>query len=153
MFSLQSWLLRLRESKAPHPLADLAIAAPPLARFAAMPRLVDEQELAELGCLAGFDSRLLQKLRSERRRAYRLYLAELVSEFRVFEKEALDRAANDPAVHPGFAGEVLKVKARFMVSVWLLRASLWFPAVALTKTHQWTVDLVGAYQPTLAKPS
>ena len=118
-----------------------------------MPRLVDQQELTELGGLPGFHNRLLQKLRSERRRAYRLYLAELMSEFRVFEKEALDRAANDPAIDPGFAGEVLKVKVRFLISVWLLRASLWLPAIALTKTHQWTVDLVGPRQPALPKPS
>lgn len=153
MFSLQSWLLKLRESRAPDFTADLVTAPPPLARFAAMPKLVDEQELTELANLPGLDSRLLQQLRSQRRRAYRLYLAELIAEFQVFEKEALNRAANDPAVDPGFAGEVLKVKARFMVSVWLLRASLWLPAIALTKTHQWTIDLVGAYQPVLPKPS
>lgn len=144
MVSLHSWLSRLSESKTTRPLEDAAFASPALSRFAAMPKLVDQRELDELARKGGFDTQLLRKLRLERRRTYRLYLFELIAEFRSCEKEALYRAANDPGVDPGFAGEVLKIKARFMISVWMLRASLWLPASALPKTHQWTRDLVGA---------
>ena len=146
MFSIQSWFSGLRQSNAGGLEAGPVIGGT-LFRFAAMPKLVDERELAELGRQAGFDARLLRKLRVERRRAYRLYLAELVEQFRIFEKEALDRAANDPGVDPGFAEQVLKAKARFAVSVWLLRASLWLPSVTLPKTYKWTVDLVAALKP------
>ena len=122
-------------------------------RFAAMAKLVDEREFTELGRERGFDARLLSRLRVERRRVYRLYLSELVAEFRSFEKEALYRAANDPGVAPGFAEEVLKVKVRFTVSVWLLRMSLCFPAISLPQTHQWTMELVGAARTQLSKAS
>ena len=153
MFSLQSWLSRSVESKAVNSEAGPAADSEMPSRFAAMAKLVDEREFVALGRQAGFDARLLRKLRLERRRVYRLYLSEMVAEFRSFESEALDRAANDPGVDPGFAEEVLKVKARFTVSVWLLRMSLFLPAFSLPTTHQWTLDLVGAVRTQLSKAS
>jgi hypothetical protein len=144
MFSLQNWLSTARVSKAANHEAGPVAAGKSLSRFAAMPKLVNERELAELEQMAGFDSRLVRKLRAERRRAYRLYLSELVAEFRTIEREARDRSANDPGVDPGFAGEVMRLKARFEISVLLLRISLMLPALVMPKTHQWTLDLVGA---------
>ena len=116
-----------------------------------MPKLVDEAEFAELAKLPGFEARLLRKLRAERRRAFRLYLAELVSDFTLLANEALDRGANDPNMDPDFLEAVLKIKTRFTVSVFLLRASLWLPATALPKTHQLTLELVGSLRPLLSK--
>ena len=141
MFSLQSWLSRTRESKAANREEVAALADSRLNRFAAMPKLVDQHEVVELSRQAGFDERLLRKLRTERRRAYRLYLSELVSEFRTIERAARDRAANDSGVHPDFAEAVFKAKLRFEISVLVLRASTWLP-LTLPQTHKWTVDLL-----------
>ena len=108
-----------------------------------MPKLVDEREFVELRNQRGFDALLLSKLRAERRRTYKLYLSELTAEFRLLSQEALNRAANDPGVAPGFAEEVIKAKTRFTISVWLLRASLYLPGITLPRTYQWTLNLVG----------
>ena len=145
MFSIQSWLSGVQT---PEPRLCQTGNLP---RFAAMSKLVDEREFSELGNQAGFDSRLLRKLRTERRRVYSMYLAELVAEFRSLVSEALDRAANDPGVDPGFLEEVLRVKTRFEVSVWLLRASLWLPSATLPRIHRRTLDLLGSMKSQLLK--
>lgn len=118
-----------------------------------MAKLIDEREVTELSFQDGFDARLVRKLRTERRRTYSLYVSELVTEFRYFERQALDRAANDPGVAPGFVEELLRIKMRFTISVWLLRASLWLPAVTRFKAHQRAVDLMRAMRPLISKPS
>jgi hypothetical protein len=122
-----------------------------MSRFGAMPKLLDEAEIQELSHQPGFENHLARKLRQARRRAFGLYLAELAAEFRTIEKEALDRAANDPGVDPEFLTAVLNIKFRFTVSVWLLRSSLWLPPNLLPGTHRMAVNLVGSLQPLLAK--
>ena len=144
MFSLQSWFSKRAESKASNHEEPDALAAGRMRRFGAMPKLVDQYEFAELRRQPGFDDRLLRKLRTERRRAYRLYLSELVLEFRSIERKARDRAANDSAVHQDFAEAVFKAKLRFETSVFILRLSTWLPDVTLPETHRRTVDLLEA---------
>ena len=153
MFSLQSWLSSMRKSKVAGREAFSSISDQPLSRFGAMSKLVDEHEFTALASQRGFDARLLQRLRLQRRLAFRLYLSELEREFKRIERQALDRAANDPGVDPGFAEEVLKLKARFTMSVWLLRLSLWFPTLGLPQAHQRTMDLVGSLKPLMSRPS
>jgi hypothetical protein len=123
----------------------------PISRFEAMPKLLDETELGELARQRGFDSHLIGKLRRARRRTYGLYLTELSDAFQSLAKEALDRGANDPGVDPAFVDAVLKVKMRFTISVWLLRASLWLPAGITSKAQQLTIDLVGSLKPLAAR--
>jgi len=153
MFSVQSWLSRLRKPKDARREEVLSIPEQPLSRFGAMAKLVDEQEFIELAGQGGLNAQLLRRLRAQRRRAFRLYLSELEQEFLQIQRQALDRAANDPGVDPRFAEEVLNLKARFTISVWLLRLSLWFPAIAMAQTHQRTLDLVGSLKPLFSKPS
>ena len=144
MFSLQSWFSKRAESNDSNHEGPDSLAVGRMNRFAAMPKLVDQYELAELRRQPGFDDRLLRKLRTQRRRAYRLYLSELVLEFRTIERQARDRAANDSAVNQDFAEAVFKAKLRFETSAFLLRLSTWLPAVTLPKTYRLTVDLLGS---------
>jgi hypothetical protein len=121
-----------------------------LSRFEAMPRLLDEIEIEELSRQPGFDPKLISRLRKERRRAYTLYLNEVAAEFHSLAKEAMDRGANDPNVEPDFVGSVVRVKARFAISLFLLRASLALPLLSRLKVQQMTVDLVQSLKPMAA---
>jgi hypothetical protein len=123
----------------------------PMSRFGAMPKLLDEAEIEKLSQQRGFDAPLTRKLRRERRRVFGLYLSELAAEFRLIEKEALDRAANDPGVDPEFLNSVLKIKFRFTMSVWVLRTSLWLPPSLVPGTHRMALELVGSLRPLLAR--
>ena len=142
MFFLQSWLFSARESTSGYQDAERLALTSVFSRFSAMPKLVDESELAVLSRQPGFDARLIRQLRSVRRRAFRLYLSEIAAEFRTHARESLDRAANDPGVDPAFTEAVVKAKTRFEVSLFLLRASTFLPAFTTDRTRRWTVDLL-----------
>lgn len=118
-----------------------------MSRFRAMPKLLDRSEIEHLSGEPGFNNRLARRLRTERRRIFGLYLTELVTEFRALEREALDRAANDPGVDPNFLNSVLKIKFRFSTSVWLLRTSLWLPVNSLPGTDRVLASLIASLQP------
>jgi len=124
-----------------------------ISRFEAMPRLLDEHELEELASQPGFDATLVRKLRRERRRTYSLYLTEVSAEFHSLAKEALYRGANDPNIDPGFVGSVLKVRLRFTLSLWMLRASLYLPAKTRPDARQMTINLLGSFKPMLTLAS
>lgn len=146
MFSLHTWLSKWRKSDTSAEGIDSHTGVDRLARFAAMPKLVDEHEFAMLSRESGFDRQLIRKLRTGRRRAYRLYLAELTIEYRAISTHALEHAANDETAVSGFAEEVFKSKMRFEVAVFLLRASTCLSSVPIPGMQQWTVNLLGRMQ-------
>jgi hypothetical protein len=122
-----------------------------ISRFGAMPKLLDRVEIEQLSREPGFNRHLARRMRTERRRIFSLYLTELVTEFRVLEREALDRAANDPGVDPKFFDAVVRIKLRFSASVWVLRTSLWLPVNSLPGTDRILSNLIASLQPLLPK--
>ena len=92
-----------------------------------MHRLLDESELALLAACPGFDSLLIQQLRSRRRRIYWAYLDEMGGDFRRLERIAVEWASNDPSADPLLLENVLRAKFRFLRWVWWMKFSLLLP--------------------------
>ena len=84
-----------------------------MARYQPMARLLAEDDFAFLAAQPGFKPEIGRKLRSERRRIFRLYLRSIAQDFRRLHAEAREMVAASGAEHAGLVGLLMKQQLKF----------------------------------------
>lgn len=116
-------LLQYRRS----PDAAFSIEDFSLDRYRPMARLLAEDELAFLSAQPGCNAKIVNQLKSDRRRIFRMYLRELAADFRMLHKEARQMAAFSPEQHSEVIGSLLRQQATFWMALTAIELRLMLP--------------------------
>jgi hypothetical protein len=82
-------------------------------RYAPMARLLDDKDLQFLTSRPGYRPEVVARLRRSRRRIFRIYLAELSSDFHVLHAAARRLVSDAPAQHADMVGVLMQQQFTF----------------------------------------
>jgi hypothetical protein len=100
-----------------------------LARYEPMLRLLRDDDLEFLAAQPGYKPEIGKKLRADRRRIFRLYLTELVSDFRRLHATARLAVADSPAENSKLVGVLMRQEVTFWTALAIVEARLMLPGV------------------------
>jgi hypothetical protein len=84
-----------------------------LARYEPMKRLLSEEDFEFLSRKPGVRPAMVRRLRAQRRRVFRAYLAELASDFNRLHRDARLMVATAPEEYSGLVGTLIGIQIRF----------------------------------------
>ena len=87
-----------------------------LERYQPMGRLLTEEDLGFLRSQPGYRPEMGRRWKRERRRIFRLYLAELKADFRRLHAQARELVASSGADSEGLVGALMKQQVTFLVA-------------------------------------
>jgi len=106
-------LLQYRDSRSAEESASEAVPKITMERYRPMARLFDDQDLQFLASRPGYRREMGARLRRSRRRVFRMYLAELSSDFHRLHAAARRIVADAPEQHADMVGMLMHQEVTF----------------------------------------